>query len=255
MQWFTTVRLAAFLLSTVSVFCFAQSVTLDQIVARMQQARAADRGNNPPYVVTREYQLSPAGAPRPSSQVVAQVSYNPPAAKDYAIVKAEGNDRGESVVRKVLEHETSSTDRQSQSREIAPSNYDLTLLGRESMNGRDCYVLQLAPKRQEVELIRGKAWVDARDFRLRRIDGEMAKSPSMWIKQVHVTMDFGLVNGIWLETASRAVADVRMAGTHVLTSRELDVQTASVSAKLGQPHQSQRERRHIVADTAAWVAH
>jgi hypothetical protein len=255
MQVFTTIRLAAFFLSTASVFCFAQSLTLDQLVTRMHQARVADRGNNPAYVVTREYQLAPAGALKPSSQVVAQISYSPPSDKDYTIVKAEGNDRGESVVRKVLEHETTSKPSQSQSREISPANYELSLLGRESVDGRDCYVLQLSPKRQEVELIHGKAWVDAHDFRIRKIDGDMAKSPSMWIKQVHVTMSFSLVNGVWLETASRAVADVRMAGTHVLSSRELDVQTSSVSAKLNQPHPPQRDRRHIVADTAAWVAH
>ena len=46
------------------------------------------------------------------------------------------------------------------------------LLGRETIDGHDCYVLQLSPKREAVELVRGKAWVDASNFELRRIAGE-----------------------------------------------------------------------------------
>jgi outer membrane lipoprotein-sorting protein len=60
-------------------------------------------------------------------------------------------------------------------------NYDFALLGRETIDGHDCYVLQLRPKRQTVELINGKAWVDAHDFALRRIAGVTAKSPSLWL--------------------------------------------------------------------------
>ena len=60
--------------------------------------------------------------------------------------------------------------------EVTPRNYDFALLGRETIEGHDCYVLQLMPKRQAVELIRGKAWVDAGDFTIRRMEGSPAKT-------------------------------------------------------------------------------
>ena len=243
-------------IASIPLFCCAQSgsLSLDEIVSRMQQAHAAERDRGLAYVVTREYQLGAAGAQQPSSQVLAQVSFVPPSQKQYAIVKAEGNERGARIVRKVLDHEISMA-AGGQPHEISRANYGFALLGRESLDGRDCYVLQLSPKRDAVELIRGRAWVDAQDFQIRRIDGETAKSPSFWIKNVHLTLNFGEVNGVWLETATQATADVRLAGPHVLTSRELDVQTGSVAAKLSKPRDPRRRQPNIVADTAAWVAH
>ena len=206
--------------------------------------------------VTREYQLAAQGAAKPNSDVVAEVSFVPPTAKDYTIVKAEGSDRGQGIVRKVLEHEASMTTH-AQEHEVSPANYDLALLGRDSIDGHDCYVLQLSPRREAVELVRGKAWVDANDFEIRRITGETAKNPSFWIKKLNLTINYDQVNGVWVQTSTQAVADVRLAGPHVLTSHELDVRAANVSAKAQPPARIRGQRsnnRHSVADAATWVA-
>ncbi len=244
------------MLAAVPVLCRAQSVGLsvEQIVRRMEQARAVERGHNPAYTVTRQYQLSAAGAPRPSSEVVAQVSFIPPSAKDYVIVKSEGNERGVGIVRRVLEREVSMATH-TQPHDVSSANYDFALLGRETLDGHDCYVLQLTPKREAVELVRGKAWVDAGNFEVRRIEGDTAKSPSFWLKKLNVTINYGHVNGVWLETSTQAVADVRLAGTHVFTSKELNVETATLSARSTKPRDQRPGRQHIVADTATWVAH
>jgi len=243
-----------FLIATLPLVCCAQSATLslDQIVTRMEQVRAAERDHNPAYTVTREYQLSAEGAP-PISDVVAEVSYVPPAEKEYVIVKSEGSERGAGIVRKVLDHEASMASHW-QPHAVSPDNYGFALLGRESLDGRDCYVLQLSPKRVAVELVRGKAWIDASDFHILRVAGETAKSPSIWLKKLTVTIDYGQVNGVWLETSTQAVADVRFAGMHVLTSRDLDVRAASLSARARKPRVRAQNREHLVADTAAWVA-
>ncbi len=240
----------------ISATAYAQSeiLSLSQIVERMQQARAAERDHNVAYTVDREYQLSPAGAAQPSSEVVAEVSFLPPAEKQYVIVKSEGNDRGAGIVRRVLDHEVAMASHW-QPHDISPANYDFALLGREAIDGRECYVLQLTPKREAVELVRGKAWVDTSNFSIRRIEGETAKSPSLWVKNVHLTIIYGEVNGVWLETATQAIADVRFAGTHVLTSRELDVRPSTLSARTSKPGVQRHDREHIVAGTAAWVAH
>jgi len=254
----TLTRLAVFAFLTVSLSCWGQSraLTLEEILHRMQTAEAESRDPNVAYTVTREYQLSAQGARQPSSQVVAEVSFVPPAAKEYVIVKSEGSDRGAGIVRKVLEHETQMS-RHSEQHELTSRNYDFALLGQETIAGHDCYVLQLLPKRQAVELVRGRMWVDAGNFAVRRIEGETAKSPSMWIKDVRVTVEFGQVNGVWLQTSTRAVAEVRFVGPHVLTSRELDVRTAEVSAQAQSTSRLRWQRagrRHTSADTATWLA-
>ena len=118
-----------------------------------------------------------------------------------------------------------------------------------------CYVLQLTPKRQAAELIRGKAWVDANDFTMRRMEGAPAKSPSMWIKNLTVTINYGDVSGIRVTTSTKAVADVRFAGTHVLTSKEIDLRLSSVNARNQIPAiKSSRNTRRTAQDAAVWVA-
>ena len=233
----------------------SSSLTLDQILERMQQAENETRAQSIAYTVTREYQLSAAGAQHPSSQVVAQVNVVPPSAKDYSIVKSEGSDRGTGIERKVLDHEAEMAGHYDQ-HELSRKNYDFALLGREAVDGHDCYVLQLKPKRQAVELINGKAWVDAQNFALRQIKGATAKNPSMWIKGLTLTIKYGQVNGVWVQTATQAVADVRFAGPHVLTSREVEVRPALLSAQAKAQWQARQRRnnRHVEADTAAWMA-
>jgi len=241
-------------LGATAIACQAQSaLSVDQIVGRMQQARAEDRANKAGYTVTREYRLAPEGAPQPTSEVVAEISFFPPAEKQYAIVKSQGSARGASIVRRILDHEATMAAHW-QLHDVSPANYDFALLGRENLYGRDCYVLQLSPKRDAAELVRGRAWVDRDNFQIRRIEGETAKSPSLWVKKLRLTIDYGVVNGVWLETSTQAVADVRLAGTHVLTSRELDVRRATLDARAAKPHQSRQSTGSIAADTAAWVA-
>ena len=196
----------------------------------MQQSEAESRDHSVAYVVTREYQLAAAGDSQPSSDVVVQVNFVPPAAKDYNIVKADGSDRGTSIVRKVLAHEARMTAHPEQ-HEISRKNYDFALLARGMFEGHDCYVLKLYPKREAVELIAGKAWVDANSFAIRRIEGATAKSPSLWIKNLNVTINFDQVDGVWVQTSTQAVAQIRFIGTHQLSSRNLDVRRASLTAQ------------------------
>jgi len=250
-------RSATLLLLAVSLapaICYAQSeaLSLAQILDRMQQAGAADQDHNFAYTVTREYQLLAAGATQASSDVVAEVSVIPPGEKQYVIVKSEGNERGAAIVRRVLDHEAGMADHP-QSYAIDAANYDFALAGRETTDGHDCYVLQISPKRQAVGLLRGQVWVDAQDFRVRRIEGEAAKSPSLWLRKLNLTLNFGEVNGVWLETSTQAIADVRFAGKHMLTSRELEVRRATVSASIRRPRRHPPAGR-LADDTAAWIA-
>jgi hypothetical protein len=71
-------------------------------------------------------------------------------------------------------------------------------------------------------LISGRAWVDKHSFFVRQIEGEVAKTPSWWLKQVRVKLVFAEFEGIRVQTSMEAIADVRIAGAHTLTSHMLD---------------------------------
>lgn len=240
------------------VLTWGQSPTpaLADIVSRVEQAQIASHDHDVAYQMTREYQLSTPGAQTPSSNVVAQVSFVPPGTKDYTIVKAEGSSRGESIVRKVLEHEAQMASHVEQ-HEVSRQNYDFALLGREIIDGHDCYVLQLTPKRQTAELMRGKAWIDTSDFTIRRMAGAPAKSPTIWIRNLTVTINYGDVSGVRVATSTRAVADLRFVGTHILTSKAIELRTGEVDARNQYPSRKSAPRsdpRHAAAGTAVWVA-
>lgn len=232
-----------------------ETLSLSQIVDRMHAAQNAEQ-NRPEYRLLREYQISGADASVPTSKILAEVDYVPPGSKQFAIRKAEGSERGEKIVRRVLEHEVRMTKNSSDS-EFSPVNYDFALLGQQSLNGKQCYVLRLTPKHETAELLKGKAWVDATNFLIVRAEGEPAKTPSWWIKDLHVAIDFGRADGIWLPLATRATAELRLVGTHVLTSRDVQVQAATQSARLSRPTSSNTSRkrsRNAAVDTGVWMS-
>lgn len=243
---------------TSASWCQSRNPSVDEIVSKMGQAHVEARDHSVPYTVSREYQLSSDRTPKASSEVMAQINFVPPSQKDYAVRKLEGSDRGTDIVRRVLEHESKMATHP-ELHEITARNYRFALLGREPVDGHDCYVLQLTPKRNESDLVNGKAWVDTTNFQIRRIDGTPAKSPSWWIHNLHVTINYGAVQGIWTQLATRAVADVRLMGTHVLTSREVDLQTPTVDARNRLPNRVGEHRSHshaprrAMADSAVWM--
>jgi hypothetical protein len=118
----------------------------------------------------------------------------------------------------------------SKSTAITTENYDFSFLRKEVLKGHLCYVLQLTPKRKQPELISGQAWIDQHSFLIRRIEGDLAKSPSWWVEQVRVELGFTSFQNTWLQISMEAVAEVRCIGKQELTSRVLDYDTAPLSA-------------------------
>jgi hypothetical protein len=110
------------------------------------------------------------------------------------------------------------------------ANYDFSDMGEAILDGQACYLLGLHPKRKDKGLIAGQAWVEKSSFVVRQIEGYLAKTPSWWLKTVRVKLTFADVKGTWLQTSIEAVADVRIAGPHTLTSRILDYQSADIIA-------------------------
>ena len=113
---------------------------------------------------------------------------------------------------------------------ITRDNYEFTYAGEAVLDGQQCYLLELKPKRKENDLIVGEAWVDKQSFFIRRIEGEIAKTPSWWLKRVRVSIAFADIKGAWLQTSMEVVADVRIFGPHTLTSRIVDYRGTDVVA-------------------------
>jgi hypothetical protein len=197
-----------------------RAMPLDEIVRSVERAQTQTRPQVS-YQVIREYRLFGAQDSKANSEVVAEVNFKPPAFKDYKIQTSSGSGRGQQLVRRVLDQEVEAKSNQA-GRAITRENYDFDSLGEMAFDGHPCYVLGLRPKRKEKELISGRAWIDQHSFMVRQIEGEVAKTPSWWLKQVHVKLVFAEFEGIRVQTSMEAIADVRIAGAHTLTSHMLD---------------------------------
>jgi hypothetical protein len=204
--------------------------TAESIVDHMIQARDENRARLRPYQVTRDYKLfSGPEAKHIKSQVTAGVSFMPPSSKQFEIQAANGQSLGESIVRQVLASEAELLKNQAAT-DISPDNYEFRLRGQEDLNHHKCFVLELRPRRKDKHLLRGTIWVDAGSYLTRRIEGEPAKSPSMWVHNVHISLDYSDVEGMWLQTSSESTADVLLLGSHKMISRDTDYKVSSVSA-------------------------
>ena len=158
----------------------------------------------------------------PTSEIVAQINFVPPDMKMYKIIQAWGNSKGERIVRELLDRETDSA-KKGPASEITRANYDFVFLRRENFGVVPEYVSRIVPKRKDKHLLRGQIWVDASTFRIRRVEGVPAKSPSLWIKDIHIILQYAALSGMWVPISFDAIATVRFFGEYTLAG--LDIRT------------------------------
>jgi hypothetical protein len=194
--------------------------TAEAITARMAQARAENRARLRPYIVTRNYKLFGKEGSKAKSEVIADVAFVPPNSKKYTIQETNGSGLGQMIVRRMLANKAEVT-KDYVSTDLSTDNYDFRFIREEDVSGQRCYVLELLPRRKEKHLLHGDIWVDADTYLLRRFEGETAKTPSWWVRDVSVTFVYGEVGGMWLQIASEAVANVRILGRSTMVSRDV----------------------------------
>ena len=185
------------------------------MLASMVRAYTENHSQLRGYVITRNYVVFKAGEQK--SNITALIIYLPPKAKFFEIQSSTGGG-AEEVVRKVLEKEMQ-VGREVQDTGINVSNYEFEFLGEESLAGAQCYVLALHPRRKSKDLLEGRIWLDKNSRLIRRVQGRPGKSPSWWVKDIFLTLDYGDRGGMWLQTGSTAEASVRFAGKYSLVSQ------------------------------------
>jgi outer membrane lipoprotein-sorting protein len=194
--------------------------TSENIVARMAQARAEGRARLRPYIVTRSYKLCGKDEGKSKSEVIANIAFVPPDSKKYSIQETNGSGLGQILVRRMLVGEAEA-ERKHLGTDLSAENYHFRFIREENVIGQRCYVLELLPRRNEQYLLRGDIWVDAETYLPLRFEGEFAKSPSWWVRNLRLTFVYSEVGGMWLQTSTQAAADVRILGLSTMVSRDL----------------------------------
>ncbi len=197
--------------------------TVDTIIARMAEARAANQACFRPYVVTRDYRLFGKDREKTKARVLADITFTPPDTKKYAIQQATGSGLGKRIVRRTLAGEVDIAKDYALT-DFSAANYNFRFTRVETIGGRRLYEVELLPRREDKHLLRGRIWIDAGTYLPRRFQGEPAKSPSWWLRDVRITLLYGDVNGMWLQTNLTATATVRILGPYTLVSRDVEYQ-------------------------------
>ena len=155
-----------------------------------------------------------------SATVEVQIASRPGEGKQFTIIHRSGSPRLISVIETLLASEAdASKPGKSRTHEISTSNYSASLLGTETVAGRDCWLLALTPKSKSKYLLKGTAWVDKSTGALVRLDGTTAANVSIWVGTPHVIEEFAPIGGVWLpvHTASKSTS-------LLLGESELDIQ-------------------------------
>jgi len=189
---------------------------LNLVLQSLERVEQQNTALSRAHQVTRQYKAFHGDDTRPSAEVTAQISFTPPDTRTFKIIQSSGEPRGEKIVRDILKQETEpATERESH--DINRKNYDFVFLRQENFALVPEYVFCIVPKRKEKGLLLGHIWVDEKTFRIRRIEGVPVKSPSVWIKDIHLTVQFAEVNGMWISVSLDAIATVRLMGRYSLT--------------------------------------
>jgi hypothetical protein len=213
----------------------------------MEQVQRENRAHLVPFTVTRRYELSGKAAEDSNSSVVADISFDPPDQKTYDIKYSDGG-RVEKVVQKILDREAEYA-RNGKKISFSREDYTFSYLGQAFIEGASYLVLGITPKREDKDLLKGKIYVDPASYQIRRFEGQPAKSPSWWLKDVQLSTEYGQVGPMWLQTSSRGSANVRLFGTHVMTARDIGYQSqvAQLQPAAKTPYGKKRTRRPTTA--------
>jgi outer membrane lipoprotein-sorting protein len=211
----SVIRLAWFATIVSSIYGAGFDTQLFSDVAARNQIRESRLLN---YSVTRTYQVTNA-AGRIQGQSKVLVTYDRPKPKEFQILEEEGSRAVANMVfRPLMQHEAKASEGEAKrDTSIIPANYDVQLTGEEELDGRTCYVLSATPRRRDKELFEGKIWIDAEDMAIAQIEGQPARSPSFWVKNVHFVRRYQKVGDFWLPREDTSVSDVRIFGKHTLT--------------------------------------
>jgi hypothetical protein len=222
---------------------------LTLLVQHISQVQAQNHTRIVPYTVTRDYKVFGSNTERPRTEVVAKVNFLPPNMKTYDIDRSTGG-MGEKVIRRILDHEVDAA-RDPREMMVNEQNYRFDYDREESVDNLPCYRLTIAPKHDRKDLLNATIWVDKNSYRIVRMEGEPAKSPSFWVKDVHLVFDFGEVAGMWMQTEIHALAHLRFGGEYKIVSQDLDYDVSRSVAT--NSHPVILRRRHSSAIMAASV--
>ena len=199
----------------------AQEPDNSSVVRGIDAAVMARIDGIPGYTVTEHYAVyRNKDEEHPVAEMTVKTTYKQETGKSYSIVSQSGS---EIIRRLVLGTILDNEQRINQpgTREgswLTSANYVMKLKpgGTQRLDGRECLVLDITPKRKTPYLIEGTIWVDARNYLIVQLQGTASKSSSVFTGATQMTRQYSTVNGFAMATHARATSDSFLFGLTVV---------------------------------------
>jgi hypothetical protein len=128
----------------------------------------------------------------------------------FEIVHESGSDliRGRVLRAALVEEQRARMANELDAAALTWANYDLRVSG----EGGALVRIELLPKRRSQMLILGAAFVTAEEGDLVRVEGVLAKRPSLWTRHVEIARRYARVGGVRVPVEMKSRADVLLVG-------------------------------------------
>lgn len=191
------------------------------VVQRVDAAVQARIDNVADYTVTEHYAVfRNHDEVHPAAEMTVRTVYRKGQGKDYTILSESGSALIRSqVLGSVLDNEKRlSQPGNAESALIDSANYLMELQpnGPRQLNGRDCLVLALTPKRSSPYLFKGTLWVDAKDYSILQLEGTATKSPFFLTGAAQVSRQYASIDGFPMATHASAISNSILFGQTIV---------------------------------------
>jgi outer membrane lipoprotein-sorting protein len=174
------------------------------------------------YTVTEHYAVYRNNdETHPVAEMTVKTLYRQDAGKSYTILSQSGSE----IIRNLVLGSILDNEKQinlpgvREGAWITSANYVMNLKsgGTQPLDGRNCYVLRLTPRRKAPYLVDGTLWVDDRDGTIVQLQGLASKSASFLAGQTQMMRQYANVSGFAEATHARAVSGSFLFGQTVVT--------------------------------------
>lgn len=113
---------------------------------------------------------------------------------------------------------------------ITPANYKFTNKGASRVGDRLVHVYQVKPHKKHPGLFKGRVYLDAQTGELVRIEGNVVKSPSFFVKHIEFEQDYAEVQSFTLPVHVHSEAKARIVGRTIVDIVHRDYQPVPVTS-------------------------
>jgi Outer membrane lipoprotein-sorting protein len=201
----------------------SSALTADQVIQRMIEQDEWRRSALQQYTSNRRYVVDNVKFNK-HAEVTVREKYVYPGQKEFETLSGSGSDYiRHKVISKLIEAELDAAKNQNRDQtRITPEHYKFELLGTEEQEGHPCFLISVVPNRSEKYLIKGRIWVDQKDFAIVRMEGSPAKNPSFWTRKVQFTRRYQKQGPFWMAASIESESEVFVAGKSALKIEYFD---------------------------------